>query len=144
MNRLIVNADDFGLSRSVNEAVIRAHREGILTTASLMVGEAGFVEQIEERARLGHARSDGSVKRARAALFGGDDGEADEIAPDCAVAKFGDDVQLHQHGARLDAERMVNDRCDEADDHLLPLPVRRRGQTVAVARSQEAERRTTR
>lgn len=39
--RLIVNADDFGRSRSINEAVVRAHREGILTTASLMVaGEA--------------------------------------------------------------------------------------------------------
>ena len=39
---LIVNADDFGLSHSINEAVIRAHREGILTTASLMVNEAGL------------------------------------------------------------------------------------------------------
>jgi len=37
--RLIVNADDFGRSASINEAVIRAHREGILTTASLMVNE---------------------------------------------------------------------------------------------------------
>ena len=37
--RLIVNADDFGRSRSINEAVIRAHREGVLTTASLMVNE---------------------------------------------------------------------------------------------------------
>jgi hopanoid biosynthesis associated protein HpnK len=56
MNRLIVNADDFGLSRSVNEAVIRAHREGILTTASLMVGEAGFVEAVrlaKENPKLG-------------------------------------------------------------------------------------------
>jgi hopanoid biosynthesis associated protein HpnK len=35
--RLIVNADDFGRSRSINEAVRQAHREGILTTASLMV-----------------------------------------------------------------------------------------------------------
>ena len=35
--RLIVNADDFGLSPSVNAAVVRAHREGILTSASLMV-----------------------------------------------------------------------------------------------------------
>lgn len=35
--RLIVNADDFGRSRSINQAVIRAHRDGILTTASLMV-----------------------------------------------------------------------------------------------------------
>ncbi len=44
--RLIVNADDFGLSDSVNEAVVRAHREGVLTTASLMVNEAGFGEAV--------------------------------------------------------------------------------------------------
>jgi hopanoid biosynthesis associated protein HpnK len=42
--RLIVNADDFGRSASVNQAVIRAHREGILTTASLMVNEPGSDE----------------------------------------------------------------------------------------------------
>lgn len=35
--RLIVNADDFGASESINAAVIDAHRRGILTTASLMV-----------------------------------------------------------------------------------------------------------
>ncbi|HEX7654993.1 MAG TPA: hopanoid biosynthesis-associated protein HpnK [Verrucomicrobiae bacterium] len=45
--RLIVNADDFGLSASVNAAVIGAHREGILTTASLMVNEPGFAEAVE-------------------------------------------------------------------------------------------------
>ena len=54
--RLIVNADDFGLSHSVNEAVVRAHREGILTTASLMVNEPGFAEAMafaNENPRLG-------------------------------------------------------------------------------------------
>ena len=45
--RLIVNADDFGRSHSVNEAVIRAHREGILTTASLMVNEPSSAEAVE-------------------------------------------------------------------------------------------------
>ena len=35
--RLIVTADDFGASPEVNEAVERAHRDGILTAASLMV-----------------------------------------------------------------------------------------------------------
>src|SRR5712671_178540 len=44
--RLIVNADDFGRSRSINEAVIRAHREGILTSASLMVNEEASAEAI--------------------------------------------------------------------------------------------------
>jgi len=36
--KLIVTADDFGLSLPVNEAVERAHREGMLSAASLMVG----------------------------------------------------------------------------------------------------------
>jgi hopanoid biosynthesis associated protein HpnK len=44
--RLIVNADDFGRSASINQAVIRAHREGILTTASLMVNEPGCEEAV--------------------------------------------------------------------------------------------------
>jgi chitin disaccharide deacetylase len=56
VHRLIVNADDFGRSHSVNEAVVRAHREGILTTASLMVNEAGFGEAVKwakENPKLG-------------------------------------------------------------------------------------------
>ena len=39
--RLIVNADDFGRTHAINQAVIEAHRRGLLTSASLMVnGEA--------------------------------------------------------------------------------------------------------
>ena len=56
IRRLIVNADDFGRSASINEAVIRAHREGILTTASLMVNEvscAAAVALAKESPRLG-------------------------------------------------------------------------------------------
>lgn len=45
--RLIVNADDFGRSPSINAAVVRAHREGILTTASLMVNEPACAEAVE-------------------------------------------------------------------------------------------------
>lgn len=44
---MIVNADDFGRSHSINAAVIRAHREGILTTASLMVNEVASDEAVE-------------------------------------------------------------------------------------------------
>jgi hopanoid biosynthesis associated protein HpnK len=54
--RLIVNADDFGRSHSINQAVIRAHREGVLTTASLMVNEPGFDEAValaRENPKLG-------------------------------------------------------------------------------------------
>lgn len=35
--RLVVNADDFGRSAAINDGVLRAHREGIVTSASLMV-----------------------------------------------------------------------------------------------------------
>jgi chitin disaccharide deacetylase len=45
--RLIVNADDFGRSHSINQAVIRAHREGILTTTSLMVNGDACAEAVE-------------------------------------------------------------------------------------------------
>ena len=45
--RLIVNADDFGRSSAINRAVIQAHRQGILTTASLMVNESAAGEAIE-------------------------------------------------------------------------------------------------
>lgn len=54
--RLIVNADDFGRSASINRAVIEAHQRGILTTASLMVnGEAAdeAVALAKENPRLG-------------------------------------------------------------------------------------------
>ncbi len=35
--RLIVNADDYGLSEDVNLGILKAHRQGIVTSASLMV-----------------------------------------------------------------------------------------------------------
>jgi hopanoid biosynthesis associated protein HpnK len=47
LRRLIVNADDFGRSHAINESVIRAHREGVLTSASLMVNEPACAEAVE-------------------------------------------------------------------------------------------------
>jgi hopanoid biosynthesis associated protein HpnK len=46
MKELIINADDFGLSSGANRAVIRAWREGILTSASLMAGGNTFDEAV--------------------------------------------------------------------------------------------------
>src|SRR5262249_11827499 len=37
LRRLVVTADDFGFSHGVNQAILRAHREGIVTSTSLMV-----------------------------------------------------------------------------------------------------------
>ncbi len=35
---MIINADDFGLTEGINKAVVRAHTEGVLTSATLMAG----------------------------------------------------------------------------------------------------------
>ncbi|GBD24766.1 Carbohydrate deacetylase [bacterium HR30] len=45
--RLIVSADDFGLSPGVNRGIVEAHEKGILTNASLMVNGAAFAEAVE-------------------------------------------------------------------------------------------------
>jgi hopanoid biosynthesis associated protein HpnK len=45
--RLIINADDFGMSEEVNEAVIRAYKEGVLTSTSLMVTGAAFEQAVK-------------------------------------------------------------------------------------------------
>ncbi|MDO9426003.1 MAG: hopanoid biosynthesis-associated protein HpnK [Methylobacterium sp.] len=52
MKRLVVTADDFGLSLEVNEAVEQAHREGILTAASLMVGAPAAPDAVARARRL--------------------------------------------------------------------------------------------
>lgn len=44
--RLIVNADDFGLSASVNAAVLEAYDRGILTSCSLMVAEPAAADAV--------------------------------------------------------------------------------------------------
>ena len=56
MKQLILNADDFGLTRGVNQGIIRAHREGVLTSTTLMANGAAFddaVERAKENPSLG-------------------------------------------------------------------------------------------
>jgi chitin disaccharide deacetylase len=45
--QLILNADDFGLTRGVNEGILRAHREGILTSTTLMANGEAFDHAVE-------------------------------------------------------------------------------------------------
>ncbi|HXR87092.1 MAG TPA: hopanoid biosynthesis-associated protein HpnK [Stellaceae bacterium] len=52
MKRLIVTADDFGLTLSVNEAVEEGHRHGILTAASLMVSGDAAADAVARAKRL--------------------------------------------------------------------------------------------
>jgi predicted glycoside hydrolase/deacetylase ChbG (UPF0249 family) len=51
VKRITVTADDFGQSSENNQGVLRAYLGGIITTTSLMVGEAGF-DEAREIARL--------------------------------------------------------------------------------------------
>jgi hopanoid biosynthesis associated protein HpnK len=52
MRRLIICADDFGLDPAVNAAVEEAHRHGILSTASLMVGAPAAADAVLRARRL--------------------------------------------------------------------------------------------
>ncbi|MGH7097226.1 MAG: hopanoid biosynthesis-associated protein HpnK [Stellaceae bacterium] len=52
MKRLIVCADDFGLNPAVNKAVEEAHRHGVLSTASLMVGGPAAADAVACARRL--------------------------------------------------------------------------------------------
>jgi len=47
VKKLIINADDFGISNPVNRAVIKGWEDGVLTSASLMVTGEAFSEATE-------------------------------------------------------------------------------------------------
>ena len=47
MQKLIVNADDFGLCSSVNKAIIDCHLAGNINSATLMVNMPGSIEAVE-------------------------------------------------------------------------------------------------
>ena len=44
--RLVVNADDFGISSRINEGILRAHRAGIVTATSLMAVGRAFEQAV--------------------------------------------------------------------------------------------------
>ena len=52
MRRLIVNADDFGLTSGVNRGIIEAHTHGIVTSSTLMACGAKFQEAVDMASRV--------------------------------------------------------------------------------------------
>jgi predicted glycoside hydrolase/deacetylase ChbG (UPF0249 family) len=46
LKRLIINADDFGFTRDVNAGIVHAHREGVLTSTTLMANGAAFDDAV--------------------------------------------------------------------------------------------------
>jgi predicted glycoside hydrolase/deacetylase ChbG (UPF0249 family) len=47
VKKLVVNADDFGFTRDVNQGIVKAHREGILTATTLMANGAAFDDAVK-------------------------------------------------------------------------------------------------
>ena len=50
VRRLIVNADDFGLTPGVNRGIIEAHRDGIVTSSTLMANASSLDDAIRRTA----------------------------------------------------------------------------------------------
>ena len=50
MKRLIVNADDFGRSRGVNDGILETHARGIVTSATVLVLESSAARGIRDAA----------------------------------------------------------------------------------------------
>ena len=47
LRRLIINADDFGLTAGVNRAIVEAHVHGVVTSATLMANAPAFADAVE-------------------------------------------------------------------------------------------------
>src|SRR5205085_5779357 len=47
LKQLVVNADDFGFTPDVNQGIVEAHRDGILTAATLMANGAAFEDALD-------------------------------------------------------------------------------------------------
>jgi chitin disaccharide deacetylase len=46
VRRLIINADDFGLTRGVNRAIVEGHEHGVVTSSTLMANGAAFEDAV--------------------------------------------------------------------------------------------------
>jgi len=51
MRRLIVNADDFGWSEAVTSGILKGHREGVITSTTLMTNLPGAAEALDRARR---------------------------------------------------------------------------------------------
>jgi hopanoid biosynthesis associated protein HpnK len=48
VRRLIINADDFGLTRGVNRAIVEAHEQGVVTSSTLMADGPAFDDAVRQ------------------------------------------------------------------------------------------------
>jgi hopanoid biosynthesis associated protein HpnK len=113
MKRLIICADDFGLDPAVNAAVEEAHRNGILSTTSLMVGAPVAGDAVARARRMPGLRVglhlvvvDGRPVSSPDAVPGlvGADGEFDRNMARAGVRFFFLPAIRHQLGREIRAQ----------------------------------------
>lgn len=94
MRRLIINADDFGLTAGVNRAIVEAHRSGIVTSTTVMANSQAFAGA----AALASSTAQGNVRLSVGCHTVLLDGEP--LLPPDRVATLLDPKQ-HNHAARF-------------------------------------------
>ena len=50
--RIVINADDFGLCEGVNKAIAQAHKEGVLTSATIMANMPASAEAVKQAKKM--------------------------------------------------------------------------------------------
>jgi chitin disaccharide deacetylase len=113
---LITNADDFGFTRDVNEGIVHAHRQGILTATTLMATGAAFDHAV------GLARENPELDVGVHLVLVGSDGYPATVAR--LVASVGRikiyDELARQIGKVLDAGIRPTHLDTHKHTHLLP------------------------
>jgi predicted glycoside hydrolase/deacetylase ChbG (UPF0249 family) len=104
LRRLIVNADDFGLTPGVSRGIIRAHREGIVTSTSVMIN----MPHAEESLRLAQQEAPGLGIGLHLNLTAGRPISSPETIPDLVspTGKFLDADTLIDKLAGIDIEQV--------------------------------------
>jgi len=117
MKGLIVNGDDFGASRGINRGIIQAHRDGILTSTSLLVNRPASVDA----AAL--ARQHPLLSVGLHLELDAGDSEAEEVASQCErqLARFRE--LTGERPTHVDSHHDVH-RDPHARPHVLALAQR--------------------
>jgi predicted glycoside hydrolase/deacetylase ChbG (UPF0249 family) len=114
---LIVNADDLGLSEGVNAGIFRGHEDGIVTSASLMVLQAGAPEAVRlaaahPRLAIGLHLDLGQWDYAKGEWFAAylrcEEGDESSVRAECASQLGAFRALLQREPTHLDSHQHVH------------------------------------
>jgi predicted glycoside hydrolase/deacetylase ChbG (UPF0249 family) len=115
---LIVNADDLGLSEGANAGIFRAHEQGIVTSASLMVRQAGAPQAVRlaaehPRLAIGLHLDLGQWDYANGEWFAAylrcDQGDESSVRAECAAQLEAFRALLEREPTHLDSHQHVHE-----------------------------------